>query len=107
MCKAARLFIMECEDSREDEDLRDREAPMIMEGESSRINFGPEIVEVELGISILHAFMDSPSPKTIRLVGKIQGCRVVILILIQGALTTSWIHPLSRELDCKHYQRKD
>ncbi|KAG7970785.1 hypothetical protein I3843_07G101600, partial [Carya illinoinensis] len=57
-CKAAKLVIMECDDSSEGE---------------------PKIVEIEPGISI-HALSGSPNSRTMRLLGKVQGCVVVILI---------------------------
>lgn len=68
---------MECDYSSEEDEptpaSRSKE-----KGDGSSRN-EPEIVEVEPGISI-HALSGSPNPRTMRLIGRVLGCVVVILI---------------------------
>lgn len=77
-CRAIKLFIMECEDSGDEE-----EANATPEGGSSSQQFKDEaqahIIRFEPGISI-HAIIGSPSPRTMRILGQVQGVGVVILL---------------------------
>ena len=74
-CKSARLFIMECDESSDDEVPKSE----VAEGRASKSKEETPIVEIEPGISI-HALVGSPNPKTMRFLGHICGRAVVILV---------------------------
>lgn len=76
-CKVARLFILECEYSSEDNELRNVKELKEIGKCSSKKEW--EIVELEHGIST-HALSRSPNPKTMRLLERIQGYVAVVLI---------------------------
>jgi len=77
-CKSARLCIMECEDS-DGEELQPIQQPRLLE-EADSLSGGSEVnPETAPEISI-HALAGSPSPKTMRILGYVNGCAVVILI---------------------------
>jgi hypothetical protein len=69
---------MECEDS-EGEELQPIQQPQLLE-EADSLSGGSEVnPETALEISI-HALAGSPSPKTMCILGYVNGCVVVILI---------------------------
>ncbi|KAJ0079625.1 hypothetical protein Patl1_22875 [Pistacia atlantica] len=77
-CKSARLFIMECADSKEDEPQPVQQPPFL---ERVEVPSGGEEVDLNLAPKIsIHALAGSLSPKTIRILGHVNGCVVVILI---------------------------
>ena len=74
-CKLARLFIMECDESSDDEMPKFE----VADGSAGKFKEETLIVELEPGISI-HALSGSPNPKTMTFVGHIYGRAVVILV---------------------------
>lgn len=67
--KAARMLIMEFDDSSEEDEPKPTRRSKEKGEDSSRNE--PKIVEVEPCISI-HALSGSPNPRTMRLIGKMQ-----------------------------------
>ncbi|KAG7996678.1 hypothetical protein I3843_01G173600 [Carya illinoinensis] len=79
-CKSAKLFIMECVDSNEEE--VDSCPSNLLEASASSsklISIELDAKEPEPAISI-HALVGSPNPRTMRLIGSIGGVRIVVLI---------------------------
>ncbi|KAG6673174.1 hypothetical protein I3842_16G098000, partial [Carya illinoinensis] len=79
-CKAARLFIMECNDSNEEEEPQVIDTLDLLEGaRSSPSRQSTTYIDTTSKISI-HALLRSPSPKTMRILGHIGSCAMVILV---------------------------
>ncbi|KAA8544084.1 hypothetical protein F0562_021739 [Nyssa sinensis] len=74
-CKSAQLFIMECDESNDDEVPKSE----VAEGSAVKSKEETLIVELEPRMSI-HALFGSPNPKTMRFLGHICGKAVVILV---------------------------
>ncbi|KAJ0101884.1 hypothetical protein Patl1_05728 [Pistacia atlantica] len=74
-CKSAWLFIMECDESSDDELPKFEVADV----SASKSKEETPIVELEPRISI-HALFGSPKPKTMRFLGHIYGRAIVILV---------------------------
>ncbi|KAJ0037637.1 hypothetical protein Pint_22352 [Pistacia integerrima] len=75
LCKSALLFIMECDESSDDEVPKSE----VAEVSASKSKEETPIVELEPGIS-MHALFGSPNPKTMRFLGHICGRALVILV---------------------------
>ncbi|KAA8534845.1 hypothetical protein F0562_029939 [Nyssa sinensis] len=79
-CKSAKLFIMECENSDEDDDIRSTPLAIEEGGSSSKQpSLDAQAQGPEPAISI-HALAGSPNPRTMRIIGFIQGVQIVIML---------------------------
>ncbi|KAJ0082471.1 hypothetical protein Patl1_10882 [Pistacia atlantica] len=89
-CKFARLFfIMDCAYSEEDEPQPVQQPPLL---EGVEVPSGGEEVDPELAPEIsIHALAGSPSPKTMCILGHVNGC--VIVILIDTGSTHNFMDP--------------
>lgn len=77
-CMATRLFIMECTDSSEEEEVQLLPNPSNSKDDSVHLEYAMSLESV-LGVSI-HALSGSPTSKTMQLVGSVNGYSMVILI---------------------------
>ncbi|KAA8529666.1 hypothetical protein F0562_034234 [Nyssa sinensis] len=79
-CKSAKLFIMECENSDEEDDIRSTPLAIEEGGSSSKQpSLDAQAQGPEPAISI-HALAGSPNPRTMRIIGFIRGVQIVILL---------------------------
>ncbi|KAA8517141.1 hypothetical protein F0562_017434 [Nyssa sinensis] len=77
-CKLARLFILDCADSEEGEP-QPIQHPQLLEAADCPSG-GKEVNQERTPKISIHALVGSPSPKTMRILGHVNGCAVVILI---------------------------